>query len=288
MPQIQPLVSYIITVKNGEKFIERTLIGVKNQTYKNIELIVVDNHSVDRTREIAKKYGARIYLKGPERSSQLKYGLKVSGGKYIFTTGCDLVADKDYIEQCVRKCEEKHIDAIYAHVVSEIKGYWSKVKAIERQCYINDTLHEASRFIKKETLIKIGGFDDRLILHGDDYEIQARLNKLGYKTGYINAIETHTDEIDSLKEIFLKSFYYGMNSLEYIKKYPQYAGKQLFPVRSAFLRNYKLILRQPILGVGLIIFKLVQYFAASIGLFLAILKMNNIGLFFHKVIYKKR
>lgn len=287
MSKIQPLVSYIITVKNGEKFIERTLIGVKNQTYKNIEIIVVDNYSIDRTREIAKKYGARVYLKGPERSSQLKYGLTVSRGKYIFTTGCDLVADKDYIEQCVQKCEANHIDAIYAHVISETKGYWSKVKALERQCYIGDTLHEAARFIKKRTLIKIGGFDDNLKLHGDDYEIQARLNNFGFKTEHINAVETHIDEIDSLKEIFLKSLYYGMNSLEYIKKYPRYTSKQLFPVRTAFFRNYRLILEHPILGIGLIIFKLVQYTAALIGLLLAILEMKKLGLIFHKIIYKK-
>jgi glycosyltransferase involved in cell wall biosynthesis len=117
MKKNAPLVSYIVTVKNGEKYIGRTLQGVRDQTYKNIELIVVDNYSTDNTRNIAKNYGAKVYSKGPERSAQLKYGLEVARGKYIFTTGCDLVADPDYIEKAVKACEEKGYDAIYTSLV---------------------------------------------------------------------------------------------------------------------------------------------------------------------------
>ena len=69
MSKIMPLVSVIITTKNEEKHIENLLQSIKRQTYKNIEIILVDNYSTDRTREIARKYTDKIYLKGPERSS---------------------------------------------------------------------------------------------------------------------------------------------------------------------------------------------------------------------------
>jgi glycosyltransferase involved in cell wall biosynthesis len=72
----QPLVSIIIPTKNSAEFLEQCLISIKNQSYKNIEIIVVDNFSKDSTREIAKRYGATIYLKGPERSAQRNYAAK--------------------------------------------------------------------------------------------------------------------------------------------------------------------------------------------------------------------
>lgn len=280
-----PLVSYVITVKNGEQYIGRTLKSAREQTYKNIELIVVDNYSTDKTREIAKKYNARTYLKGPERSAQLAYGLKVSKGKYFFSTGCDLVADKDYIEKAVQACEKQGFDAIYTSVVSETTNYWSKVKALERDCYIGDDLHEAARFLKRKVFVKIGGFDGRLKLHGDDLEVQARLNKFDYKTGRINAVETHIDEIDSLKEVFLKSFYYGFNSRRYIKKHPSHSLKQLHPFRLVFLKKLPLLAKHPLLSLGMVVFKVVQYSSATVGLILAYLKGDKIASFFHKKIY---
>lgn len=284
----QPLVSYVITVKNGEKYIGRALQGAKNQTYKNMELIVVDNYSTDRTREIARKYGAKVYLKGPERSAQLAYGLKVSKGKYFFSTGCDLVMDQDYIEKAVRACEDEGYDAIYTSVVSETHNFWSRVKGLERLCYIGDDLHEAARFLKRDVFLKIGGFDSTLKLHGDDLEVQARLNKVSYKTGRIDAVETHIDEIDSLKEVFLKSFYYGYNSKKYIQKHTPHSLKQLHPFRSIFLKKWRLLLRHPLLTMGMIVFKVVQYTSASVGLILAFLGQEKLAEKFYQAIYQKK
>ena len=67
MGKIVPSVSIIITTKNEEKHIENLLRSITSQTYKNIEIILVDNYSTDRTREIAKKYTNKIYSKGPDR-----------------------------------------------------------------------------------------------------------------------------------------------------------------------------------------------------------------------------
>jgi len=69
MSKIMPLVSVIITTKNEEKHIENLLQSIKRKTYKNIEIILVDNYSTDKTIEIARKYTDKIYLKGLERSS---------------------------------------------------------------------------------------------------------------------------------------------------------------------------------------------------------------------------
>ena len=64
----------IVTTKNEEKNIENCLQSIKSQTYKNLELIIVDNFSDDKTVEIAKTYEAEVYLKGNERSAQRNFG----------------------------------------------------------------------------------------------------------------------------------------------------------------------------------------------------------------------
>jgi glycosyltransferase involved in cell wall biosynthesis len=287
MKKKQPLVSTITPVLNGAQYIKENLKSIRGQTYSNIEMIVVDNFSTDKSAEIAKKMGATVYKKGPERTAQDNYGVKKAKGKYVFITGCDMVLDKNYIKQCVEACESDGFDAIYASVRSKTVNFWSKVKGLERDSYIGDDLIESARFFKKKVFLDVGGYDGSLVIHSDDYDMQRRLNLAGYKTGRIPSVETHIDEIDSLKEVFLKSFYYGINSLDYLKKHKGYAAGQLMPVRSAYFRNYKLFLRHPILTLGFIFFKIIQYASGSLGLLFAALKLTSVSEKFHKKIYKK-
>lgn len=283
-----PLVSIITPVLNGELYIGENLTSIKKQTYPNIEMIVVDNFSTDKTAAIAKKSGATVYQKGPERASQDNYGVKMAHGKYVFITGSDMYLDKDYIAQCVEQCETYGYDAIYSSVRSKVSNFWSKVKWLERESYIGDNFIESARFFRRDVFLKLGGFNTQMVLHADDYDMQKRLNDEGYKTGRIKAVETHLDEINSLKITFLKSFYYGMHSVEYLKKYKSYATKQLLPLRTAYFRNWKLFARHPVLTAGFIVFKVVQYSSATAGLLFGLLKDKKTSNTFHSLIYKKR
>ena len=62
---MKPLVSVIIPVKNEEKNIEECMKAIKGQTYRNIEMIVVDGMSSDRTVEIASEFGAKVVYEKP-------------------------------------------------------------------------------------------------------------------------------------------------------------------------------------------------------------------------------
>jgi len=100
-----PLVSIIIPTKNSEAPIERCLRSIKKQTYENIEIVVVDNYSKDKTCGIAKKLGAKVYLSGPERSAQVNFGVKIARGKYVYAVGSDFLIERTVIEECLQKCE---------------------------------------------------------------------------------------------------------------------------------------------------------------------------------------
>jgi glycosyltransferase involved in cell wall biosynthesis len=73
------------------------LYSLINQTYKNIEIIVVDNYSADTTKMIAMKYTKKIFTVGPECGVQINIGAKMASGKYSYKVDSDFVLDPDLI-----------------------------------------------------------------------------------------------------------------------------------------------------------------------------------------------
>ena len=82
----QPKLSVITVVFNGVNDIERTMLSVLNQTYPNIEYLVIDGKSNDGTLEIIKKYQDRIKLMSEKDTGiydAMNKGLKMAGGDYL-------------------------------------------------------------------------------------------------------------------------------------------------------------------------------------------------------------
>ena len=104
----QPLVSVIINTRNSAgKIFEKCLASVKVQSYKNVELIVVDNSSSDKTKEIAKRYTKKVFDYGPERSSQKNFGVQKSRGEFLVFLDDDQEMPPEIIEDCVKKIKDK-------------------------------------------------------------------------------------------------------------------------------------------------------------------------------------
>src|SRR5881296_785810 len=74
-PLRHPLVSVIIPTKNSERTIRPCLESVCAQTYRNFEIVVVDNFSSDATVQIAKEYADLVLLAGPEGPAKLSWEL---------------------------------------------------------------------------------------------------------------------------------------------------------------------------------------------------------------------
>ena len=102
-----PLVSFVVTSYNYEKYILKTLESIKNQTYKNIEIIIVDDCSTDNSVEIVQDFiqnnpGLRIQLiqhkKNKGQLSAFITGLKQAKGQFVSFIDSDDVIIKDYTE----------------------------------------------------------------------------------------------------------------------------------------------------------------------------------------------
>jgi glycosyltransferase involved in cell wall biosynthesis len=110
---MKPLISVIITTKNEAEVIENLFKSLKKQTFRNFEVILVDNNSTDRTKEISKNYTKKVFNFGPERSSQRNYGAKISAGEYVLILDADMVLTKNVLKSCAKKVkEEKNVSAL--------------------------------------------------------------------------------------------------------------------------------------------------------------------------------
>lgn len=265
----QPLVSVIVPARNSESTIGRCLNSIRRQSYQRVEIIVVDNHSSDNTREIAREYGARVYLKGPERGAQVNFGVRQATGKYVYRVDSDFVLQPDVIGEAVASCEKSGYSAIAVHNTSDpTVSFWAKVRKVERDCYKNDDLNVGARFIRKEVFESVGGFDENLFA-GEDYDIHNRLLKNGAKIGRIKSQEIHIGEPRTLAEIVRKQYFYGKNIGYFISKNSEKALRQLSPLRMSYVKEARTLCRDPELIVGFAIYQFVRYTATGMGFMLS-------------------
>ena len=272
MVAILPLVSIIVPTKNSADTLDACLKSIKAQLYRNIEVVVVDNYSNDQTLRIAVDHGARVFLMGPERCAQVNFGVSKARGKYVYRVDSDFLLEPEVVKEAVERCENQSYDAIAIHNTSDpTVSFWSKVRKMERDSYRDDETNVAARFWKKEVFEVIGGFDVNLVA-GDDYDLQNRLIKNGYRIGRIAAQETHIGEPRSIAEIFRKHYYYGQNIGFFIQKNPQKGFTQLSPLRGSIVRGFSRWTGEPALIVGFLVYQFVRYAAAGLGMLMAKLK----------------
>ncbi|OAG27024.1 glycosyltransferase family 2 protein [Thermodesulfatator autotrophicus] len=103
-----PLITVITVVLNGEKYLEETIQSVINQTYPNVEYIIIDGGSTDGTIDILKKYEDRIDYWVSEKDKgiydAMNKGIKLTLGRWVnFMNAGDYILDLGGLELCVNK-----------------------------------------------------------------------------------------------------------------------------------------------------------------------------------------
>lgn len=107
------MISVIVPTYNSERYIEKCITSLINQTYKNIEILVIDNNSKDSTRDIVKRFqnkDSRIILIKNEKTFFVGYsrnvGLNNAKGDYISFMDSDDFAEPKFMETMLSKFEE--------------------------------------------------------------------------------------------------------------------------------------------------------------------------------------
>jgi len=253
-----PKVSVIITTKNEEKNILNCIQSIESQSYPadNVELIVVDNNSSDKTKEIAKRFTDKVYNFGPERAAQRNLGIKESSGEYILYLDADMILSKNLIEESVSLSQKEGFFALYVPEKIIGEGFWIKVRDFERSFY-NATCIDAVRFGKKDKFLEIGGFDENL--NGpEDWDFNRRISAIG-KTGITGSVLFHNESSFNLKLYLNKKEYYSNSFQRYAEKWgkgDKIVKKQLgfwYRYFGVFMENgkWKRFLRHPILALNM-------------------------------------
>ncbi len=273
-----PLVSIIIPAYNSERTLEQCLRSIRDQTYSNIEGIVVDGGSKDKTEQIAKKYGFNVYvLEGKERSPAINYGIKRSGGEYIYRVDSDVILDKTLVEEAVNKCKNEGCDAVSVlWSPDQTISFWAKVRKLEKDCYKDDFSHSGARFFRRPVIEALGGFNENLVA-GEDYDIYNRLTKMKFKVDKINSQELHIGEPKSIRDIIKKQYYYGKTIRLFLKQNKIEGIHQISPIRWALIKNWKKFIAHPILTAGFMFYEIIIYSSSIVGYISAHVTRENDG-----------
>lgn len=264
------VVSIVITTKNEEDVLESLLISINKQTYKNIEVILVDNNSQDNTLKIARKFKKlKICNFGPERSAQRNYGANISNGEYLLFLDADMRLSPNVVKECVKVAKsEKKIGSVIIPEQSIAFAFWEKVKAFERSFYNEkgDSITDAARFFKRDAFRKAGGYDET-ITGPEDWDLPETIRELGYLDGRVAEKIYHRERATSLLTLFKKKFYYGLYANRYLNKHniPIISPKTVYFLRPLFYRNWRKLLSHPLLSFGMIIVLFTQTLGGGFG-----------------------
>ena len=181
-----PLVSIIIIVKNAASTIKNAIESVINQTYPNIELIIIDGASNDGTLEIIENFRDQIskFISEPDESPThaRNKGLRLCSGEYIYFNHSDDTIPQFFIQKCVFFALRNNADFVYGNtefIFNDkddtnpfITHYGSSnyKNTIKRQ----NPFPGSSLLIHKICLDEIGLYDERFRFC-DDYEFSSRL-----------------------------------------------------------------------------------------------------------------
>ena len=182
----QPLISVIIPVYGVEKYISQCLESVINQTYKNLEIIVINDGTKDRSADIAKEYAAKdsrikVYdFKNGGLSVARNRGLEIATGEYISYLDSDDYLDTKMYETLLEAAMKNDADMVKCGIIEtngvrEDKITFSDKKIINNEQnkafenYFNGMLWTlAWNGLYKKELAKKVKFPDNVV-HEDNY-----------------------------------------------------------------------------------------------------------------------
>jgi glycosyltransferase involved in cell wall biosynthesis len=260
-----PLVSIIIPTFNSESGIECCLKSIKEQTYPNIEIIIVDRHSCDRTVKIAEKFNARILIKNLERSAARNQGAKEAKGSFLFFIDSDMELTPNVVKECVEACRQRAADAVIILEEPKGRGLIYECRRIEKQLHAGVKFFEAPRFFKTEVFKKVGGFDEELVF-GEDSELYTRIEKAGFKTLEIKSRIIHSEGYLSIRKIILKAYEYGKSLTYLIKKKPNLIIIKHLTPKTIKISNIKINSKSAMYLLILTFIKIIELEAYSIGI----------------------
>ena len=220
-----PLVTVYITNHNYGKYLSKSIKSVLNQSLKDFELIIIDDGSIDNSKEILKKYEKNkkikiIFQKNKGLIVSNNLALRLAKGKYILRLDADDWLDPHALEIMSSILEKNskiglvfpdyYLVNVYGEILESVRRHnFKKVKLLDQPA------HGACTMVRKENLIDIGGYDEEFNCQ-DGYYLWLQFIKK-YKVRNVNLplffYRQHKSSLSKNKEKIL------LNRSKIIKKF---------------------------------------------------------------------
>lgn len=224
-------ISVVVPTYNGERTLNRCLNSVLDQTYKDYEVIVVDNNSTDRTKDIIKEFQL---IKGEKvkyvfegyrsRGGARNAGIEAASGEIIAMTDMDCVVPTNWLSELIKPIILEEEMVVVGFEEDLINNYWTKNiqmanwKYVKRNLNGKHTFHiDTKNFAIRASLIKKLMFDPRLG-NIEDFDLFVRLRKIA-NIRFLPSLRVGHNHKNSLVKTAMANFNRGYWAIRVFKKY---------------------------------------------------------------------
>ncbi len=211
------LVSAIIPIYNEEKVIADCLESLKKQSWQNLEIIIVDDGSTDKSSQIVKAFGVTMLKqnhRGPGPARNL--GAKRAKGQVLVFVDADMTFEKNFVKNLVSPIIKGETIGTFSknEMVKNQENIWSVCWNINKNLpkdrmisYDYPSTAPVFRAIKREEFEKVGGFDTTGE-YTDDWSLS---RKLGTKSTLAPGAYYYHSNPSSLSEVYKQARWIGKN-----------------------------------------------------------------------------
>jgi cellulose synthase/poly-beta-1,6-N-acetylglucosamine synthase-like glycosyltransferase len=225
------IVSIILPVYNDQDTIAESLRTLMNQSYKNLEIIIVNDGSTDSTRALAQEItngDSRVKIVDIDHSGTSyakNSGFNLSRGPIIFFAEGDALYADDYVLKSVNCIHEDP----KVGGVCVLGGIWEVretfvTRCIDAENQIKHSLIHRGKMepyfawvFTRETLEKVGLYDVKL-KQAEDRDLFARVKEAGYEIGVVEGVHWRHRRFETTWQFCVKSFRKGKNRIRYLAK----------------------------------------------------------------------
>lgn len=240
----QPLVSVVVPVRNEEGFLGRCLDSILAQGYPpdRIEVIVVENHSTDRTHEVAAARAAmcdRIHVLTSDAVNQaaaMNEGIQAARGDVIARVDAHSYVDPDYVQGCVAAlARNPRAAGVGGPFLAAGEGLVERVTGLARSSRIGvgggygpdrEARDHLVRSVqcgayRRGALRSAGGFDVAMA-YGEDEDLNWRLTRRGWQIVLCPALRQRYRPRGSFQALACQYWNYGQGRLRVLRKHPDF------------------------------------------------------------------
>lgn len=233
-------VSLVVPVKNAARTLDACLTSLRQLEPKPMEIVLVDNASTDASpallhafvRETPSPPVTVVHEGRPGAAFARNAGTRASRGSIIAFTDADCAVDRAWLSYLVKPFSEDRVGAVAGRVVAApprntcelFCGLYTLRSPSAGRMYDRWTPYEggfptANLAVRRRTLDRLGGFDERIPMYGEDYDLCARIYQRGERIAYTPEAVVQHHHRTTLRGMMRQSFGYGRGHASLLRRH---------------------------------------------------------------------